>query len=546
MHHQTSDRNPALIELRRKLHSGLAKLGLQKQQLASQTHLGRTTVSEAFQTNGPVPSDKTVAALARALKLPVEELLELQRTAAASAGFVTADEVRLGKPIAEWEPHDLEVHPAAGLALDKSGRTTGRRVLPGYVGREHDRTLAAVIAQAAAGHSRMLVLIGTSSIGKTRACWEAIQPLAKSGWRLWHPFAPDRAGAALEDLHRVQPSTVVWLNEAQHYLGDLGAGESIAAALHHLLVQPERGPVLVLGTLWPEFADQYTALPIPGAADHHSRVRELLAGRTLHIPNAFDEQALAAAEALAQHGDRLLADALTRARAHGHLTQDLAGAPALLERYTQGHPAAKAILEAAMDARRLGIGLHLPQSFLTDAATDYLNDIDYEQLTEDWVQDAFITLNRPVHGKQAPLHRTTRRPERHPVGHVPSPTASTASVEPELRLADFLEQHGRTSRRHMCPPASFWYAAHTHLTHPDDLASITREAENRFRLQWANHLRIKAAEAGHSGALVYLARMRTQAGDAAGAEALGRFWWLLSGEVDQALGRAGAGHGAAA
>lgn len=66
----------------------------------------------------------------------------------------------------------------------------------------------------------MVVLVGTSSTGKTRACWEAVQPLADKGWRLWHPFDLTRADAALEDLKkRVQPRTVVWLNEAQHYFG---------------------------------------------------------------------------------------------------------------------------------------------------------------------------------------------------------------------------------------------------------------------------------------------------------------------------------------
>ncbi|MFD0602147.1 transposase [Streptomyces aureus] len=94
----------------------------------------------------------------------------------------------------------------------------------------------------------MVVLAGTSSTGKTRACWEAVQPLAPSGWRLWHPFDPTRAEAALSDLHRVRTRTVVWLNEAQHSLGNPGEGERIAAALHTLLVRPERGPVLVLGS----------------------------------------------------------------------------------------------------------------------------------------------------------------------------------------------------------------------------------------------------------------------------------------------------------
>ncbi|MFJ9329612.1 hypothetical protein ACIRPN_33365 [Streptomyces sp. NPDC101230] len=63
--------------------------------------------------------------------------------------------------------------------------------------------------------------------------------------------------------NQVEPRTVVWLNEAQHYLGDREAGERIAAALHHLFVAPERGPVLVLETLWPEYAKEYTTLPAP-------------------------------------------------------------------------------------------------------------------------------------------------------------------------------------------------------------------------------------------------------------------------------------------
>ena len=101
----------------------------------------------------------------------------------------------------------------------------------------------------------MVVLVGSSSTGKTRACWEAVQPLADQGWRLWHPFDPTRAEAALADLVRVEPFTVVWLNEAQHYLGAMESGERIAAALHSLLTEHERQPVLILATLWPEYAN---------------------------------------------------------------------------------------------------------------------------------------------------------------------------------------------------------------------------------------------------------------------------------------------------
>ncbi|MCX5009212.1 sel1 repeat family protein [Streptomyces sp. NBC_00638] len=514
--------NPALTELRKRLADGRALARLNQTQLAVQARLGRTTVSEALSPRKPAPSADTVAVLGRVLKLPVEELLTLQREAARVGESESEGAVELGpgRPIGEWEPHDLEVHPAGPEQSVSGSGGSGTRALPGYVERGHDRVLAEAVEDVAAGRSRIVVLVGTSSTGKTRACWEAVQPLAEKGWRLWHPFDPTRAEAALEDLHRVRPRTVVWLNEAQHYLGDRAAGERIAAAVHRLLVSPERGPVLVLGTLWPEYAHQYTALPDAEAEDPHSRVRELLSGHILTVPDAFDTHALAAAAAAAEGGDRLLADALTRARADGRITQDLAGAPELLTRYQQASPAATALLKAAMDARRLGVGLHLPQAFLTDAATDYLTDVDYDQLTDDWAERAFAELAELVHGKQAPLRRATPRAPRRP----PVPSTADAPAPPPagpvFRLADYLEQHGRTTRRRLCPPDSFWHAAHTRLTHPDDLSNLSQAAGKRHRLQWAHALLHRAADLGSTDVLLHLAEIRKETGDRQGAEHL--------------------------
>ncbi|WP_426570349.1 hypothetical protein [Streptomyces canus] len=515
-----NDSNPALTELRGKLNDGLARSRVDRKNLPALSRLGRTTVWEALTDGEPVPSAKTVAALARALKLPAEELLALQREAAAGGhGKRPAP----GRPIGEWEPHTLEVHPARSSTLALGNDQLGARALPGYVQRPHDRVLAEVIQDAAAGRSRMVVLVGGSSTGKTRACWEAVQPLASMGWRLWHPFYPSRAEAALDDLHRVAPRTVVWLNEAQHYLGDREAGERIAASLHGLLTSPEHAPVLVLGTLWPEYAVRYAALPSLGKEDAFSRVRELLSGRTLTVPDTFDAQALATATALARGGDRLLADALTRAGVSGLVAQDLAGAPELLNRYERATPAARAVLEAAMDARRLGVGLHLPQAFLSDAAADYLTDADYDRLTNDWAEQAYAELAEPVHGRQAPLHSTTPRPRRRPLAPVsPSDSPHPAGARPMVRLADYLEEHGRTARKWLCPPASFWHAALTHLTQPNDLDNLAEAAENRHRLQWAHHLRHRAADEGSTSALYRLAAMREEAGDRESAEHLAR------------------------
>jgi tetratricopeptide (TPR) repeat protein/transcriptional regulator with XRE-family HTH domain len=524
VHEEDNNSNRALAELRAGLSAALARTPLAKTALAGRAGLGRTTVSQAFSDKGPVPSPRTVAALARALRLPdaeVQELLELQRKAVANPDTLGADGEGPGRPIGDWEPHSLEIHPAGPASTGGFG-SPKQRVLPGYVSREHDELLAEAVREAGQGRSRIVVLVGTSSTGKTRACWEAVQPLAKKRWRLWHPFDPTRAEAALAELHRVRPRTVVWLNEAQHYFGDRAAGERIAAAVHHLLVSPERGPVLVLGTLWPEYAHGYTALPTPGRDDPHSRVRELLSGHTLTVPETFDAKALAAAAVLAGEGDRLLADALSRVRDGGRVAQDLAGAPQLLNRYEHATPAARALLEVAMDARRLGVGLYLPQVFLTDAAPGYLTDTDYDQLADDWAERAYAELAEPVHGKQAPLRRTTPRSPRRPPIPTTADSPASPSTGPLFRLADYLDQHGRTSRRHLCPPASFWHAAHAHLTHPDDLNNLTQAAEERHRLQWAHHLRHRAADRGNADALARLAEMREKAGDREGSEVLAR------------------------
>lgn len=503
-------------KLREQLANGLARARLNQTQLAKIAKLGRTTVSEALSDSKPVPSRETVAALAGALRLPAQELLALQRAALENPHTT---EPGPGRPIAEYDPHDLEVHPAGSRIRESvpSLGSGGTLPMPAYVAREHDRVLAAAMQDAMHGNSQIVVLVGSSSTGKTRACWEAVQGLRDQGWRLWHPFDPTRAQAALRDLYRVGPRTVVWLNEAQHYLGDPVLGEQIAAAIHGVLTDIERGPVVVLATLWPEYARSYTAPPTPGDLDKHSRTRELISGRTLSVPDSFDAQDLVAARALAEGGDELMADALTRVGSDARVAQDLAGAPELLNRYVNASPAARALLDAAMDSRRLGVSLHLPQQLLTDAALGYLSEIEYSHLSDDWAERAYDELSQPVHGKHAPLRRTVPRKERRPGTFSSGGVESFESAE-SYRLADFLEQYGRAKRQVHCPPSSFWEAGRAHLTIAQDINTLSLAARRRFRLQWADALRLRAAELGSAEALCDLTKERELARDFTGAE----------------------------
>ena len=519
---ESDDPASARAELRGRLETGRATAGVTVTQLARRAGLGRTTVSEAFSASASalVPSAQTVGALARALGLAPRPLLDL-RAAACETGRSVSDRAAepegIGRPIKDWNPHDLEVHPAIEVASDPSDRAPAegaaphRRTgtLPRYVPREHDTVLADLVDAAAAGSSGMAVLVGSSSTGKTRACWEAVQPLAEQGWLLWHPFDPSRVEAARAGLERVAPRTVLWLNEAQHYLdAGEGLGERMAAALHTLLTDPGRGPVLVLGTLWPEYAHTLTARPEPGGPDRHTRVRELLAGRQIPVQDCFDSADILAAKGLAAAGDRQLAHALAHA-GDGRLTQFLAGAPELMHRYRIASPAARALLQAAVDARRLGTGLHLPADFLAHAAEGYPTEAEWNILGDDWLERAWVEVGEVVHGNLAPLNPVRReRPGR----WVPGAPRSVRPAQPSYRLADYLEQQGRVERRDLCPPASFWAAAHDHLTDPDDIERLADAASVRRRDEWAHHLEKKAAGSGNVAAMVRRAAALKKAG----------------------------------
>ncbi|MGI5405108.1 hypothetical protein ACQEVG_37905 [Streptomyces sp. CA-135486] len=72
----------------------------------------------------------------------------------------------------------------------------------------------------------------------------------------------------------------------------------------------------------------------------------------------------------------------------GGITQYLAGAPELLDRYRTAPAGARALLNAGMDARGLGHVVSLPQSFLAAAVEAYLEDPEWDLLPEDWLEQA--------------------------------------------------------------------------------------------------------------------------------------------------------------
>jgi len=195
-----------------------------------------------------------------------------------------------------------------------------------------------------------------------------------------------------------------------------------------------------------------------GDQDRHAQARELLAGHDITVPAAFTPGQMSQ---LARASDVRMVLA-ARSAPDGAVIQFLAGAPELLARYRNAPPAAAALIDAAMDARRLGMGVGLPQAFLEAAAPGYLTDDQWDAFGEDWLEQALAYTAVPCKGARGPLTRIRSRPARYARGRGDQPASIAASTGPLYRLADYLDQHGRVHRAGQIPPAEFWSAAAAH------------------------------------------------------------------------------------
>ncbi|MBB6396199.1 tetratricopeptide (TPR) repeat protein [Actinomadura coerulea] len=400
----------------------------------------------------------------------------------------------VGRPVSEWDALQLEVHPA--IEGDE-----GLPSLPAYVERQHDVVLREKVSQAASGTSVMVMLVGGSSTGKTRACWEAIQHLPE-GWKLWHPISPNRAAALTNALEQnlVGPQTVIWLNESINYLGISKdqIGERVASGLRELLRSRERGPVLILGTLWPEHWDLLTGRPRQPESNPHPQVRELLVGTSVIVPEEFSGEDLVALSDLATHDSRL-GNAMARSRQK--ITQHLAGGFELVSRYEAAPPSARAVMNAALDARRLNRKAELTKDFLYEASHGYMDDSTWDALDEGWFASALAYAARPCLGVNGPLVPIRPRPG----------AAVQATIR--YRLADYLEHVSAYQRRIEVPPTSFWEAMLQHTVAGDELVDIAYESQSRGLFRLATQFYLHAADHGESQALLYLADHRERNGD---------------------------------
>ena len=431
----------------------------------------------------------------------LHSLLQLPKNAPPSCpvdGLDAADALRPGGASAITAPEGPDTLPR----------------LPPYVSRAHDTLLASVTRAVVAGRSRIAFLFGESSTGKTRACWEAVKQLPPT-WCLWRPTG---ARDFVEHVSGVAPCTVLWLDElVRTLLDDPATARTVSESLRLLLDDRRCKPVLVLATLSNK---SYTALadePPEGEPDPYRHIRTLMQNCSLRVEDRFGPDGLAALRAVAG-SDQLLAQAAERAT-DSKITQYLAGVPQLLRRYEAASADVKALVHAAIDARRFGHPPVIDHAWLDRACWRYLDvEVDWggSDGPENWPQRRTQALEyalRPSYGTPGPLRLAPLAEDQ--------PGAGSGYL-----LADYLEQEGAIERAGAYPPDSFWEATVREVTDAAVLHRMAQNAQRRGRCPRAAQLYRLAADRGDTTALDPLAVLLHRAGDVTGA-------WATADEAAQ-------------
>ena len=407
-------------------------------------------------------------------------------------------------PVSRRDAHDLGVSPARLPEETRASRLPG---LTPYLLRAHDRELREKIAKTASGGPSILaVLTGDSTIGKTRALYEALREHENvCQWPLASPVDADELNALLEE-RKIVPGTVLWLDEIQKYL--FGSSGAKAARGLRKLLNSSQG-IIIVGTTWLAHSTELLARGNPG--DPHADARALLAGARADLISVPDhltrEQRLALA-----YGDLRLAEAAAASSENGHVIQHLTGGPEILIAYRTGvmfTPVEHALITAAIDARRLGHHEPISGELLAAAADGYLTP-GQRPGAADWAITALIAITT---GHRADGTRTDVRTLTALRAHRIASGQPDAGYEPD----DFIYQPISTSRQDCLGSPALWDALARHGA-AADLHRLGQEARDRGLYRHAALLWRQAVTLGDTEAALDLIASVSRLGAAAASD----------------------------
>ena len=384
------------------------------------------------------------------------------------------------RTITHWDPWRLGVHQALIVPAD-----AGPVSLPTYVPRAHDRRIRARLAELTG--PAMLVLIGDSSTGKTRACYEAVIEVLP-GWPVERPTEASPAALIALLSGALPDPVVIWLDEIHTYFtGDAKELTAAVAAVEHALYQQRR--IVLLGSTWLSYwtdlirpADSYAPRSTVGVGAHWANLPAVIVEPI--TPDFSSPADLRALEHAAAH-DAMLAEALRTAGTDRHVTQVLAGGPQQLAAYHirggSQDPADRAIwavLTAAIDATRLGHLNPLSAEFLRTAAPGYLNERS-RVLPNNWFDAAITSATKPIYGTYA---------------LTPLRTDIAPGAADSYRLHDYIQQNAGRQRQYEPTPDSLWDAIAAIPIAPNHRVDLAHAASLRGLFRHTHQLLTQVAE----------------------------------------------------
>ncbi|WP_331758970.1 tetratricopeptide repeat protein [Streptomyces anulatus] len=366
--------------------------------------------------------------------------------------------------------------------------------VPPYVPRDQDAVIRTRLRRAA--HEGGLVLVvGDSTAGKTRACFEALRAQLPEHRVVAPDGGPDLL-TAVEVIDRTAARCVVWLDDLESCLGPDGLEPGLLAELIRLRIP-------VLATMRHQQFEIFAAPETTsGASTEHARTATAGA-RVLRQLDPVQLDRVWSAGELERAGeaeDDRIADALTHHGTYG-IAEYLAAGPALLQEWHRanspgGHPRAAALIAAAVDLARTGLRPPYSHDILTSVHEPYLTAAGGPLLRPEPLDTA--------------LEWATRR--RHGVTSMLVPTQNPDSWD----VFDYLTDH-----THTLIPDTTWHTALRHAVDPDELMTLGVHAHDDAPII-AESVYRRAADAAHIDAMFNLGVLLADAGRADEAESFYR------------------------
>ncbi|WP_430787215.1 hypothetical protein [Actinoplanes sp. G11-F43] len=299
-----------------------------------------------------------------------------------------------------------------------------------------------------------VVLAGQSSTGKTRSLYEAVHHVVPN----WPIIQPAGTSEIIALSRGPRQRIIVWLDEFERFV------DADPPLTREDVLRLLPSPAIVVATMWP--TDFTTWKPSRAPADLRSNRRLLDLAVRIVVPDELsaDEKDTARRVAKIDSRIRLALDVEDVG-----LTQALAAGPDLLERWQLAPPYARAAINFAADARRLGIRTPIPRDCFEMAVGGYLTPPQRVNRPSWWLDEALAFGEEEVRGGVSALAPADEGGAGHHTGHV---------------VADYVAQHIRRDR---CPPESAWNALIITADNPDDLRRLASAANARMRYCHEEH-----------------------------------------------------------